>query len=88
MLGRLEKPPSLWPLLEPPSEVRSPLRRLPEPAPREVNATPEGASQSLQSEPKDGVTVSCGIWEENRGSSPATDRASVKGSGQAWPLRS
>lgn len=66
MLRRLEKPPSLWPLLEPPSEVRSPLRRLPEAALREVHATPEGASQSLQSERKDGVTVSCGIWEENR----------------------
>ena len=80
-VGKAGKAPSLWPLLEPPSEVRSPLRRLPEAAPREVSATPEGASQSLQSEPKDGVTVSCGIWEENRGSSPATDGASAKGSG-------
>ena len=55
MLGRLEKPPSLWPLLGPPPEVRSPLRRLPEPAPREVNATPGEQVSPCSQNPKMGL---------------------------------
>lgn len=79
MLRRLEKPPSLEPLLEPPLKSRVPsgdCQKLPL---CEVHATPEGVSQSLQSERKDGGY--CLLWDlgGEQGSSPATDGASAKG---------